>query len=114
MSAVPLQADYAGGAEVAVTLAVTNHGPDTVKLSPFPPEIAITAPDREPVWSLSGGGEELTVEAGDTETYYFTWDQRDNADNAVSSGEYTISFTTYLRKDDLVQPATVSTEVVIH
>jgi cytoskeletal protein RodZ len=114
INAVPLQTAYAEGAEVSVTLTVTNHGPDTISLSPFPPEIDITSPDRGTVWEMSGGGEELSIEAGNTETYYFTWNQQDNTNNAVAGGEYTITFTTYLQKDDRIQPATISTDVVIY
>jgi hypothetical protein len=114
LSATPLQTAYAEGAEVSITLTVTNHGSDTISLSPFPPEIDITTLDRETVWEMSGGGEELSIETGNSETYYFTWNQRDKANNAVAGGEYTITFMTYLRKDDRIQPATASTRVVIY
>jgi hypothetical protein len=114
LSAAPLQTAYTEGAEVSITLTVTNHGSDTISLSPFPPEIDITTQDREMVWEMSGGGEELSIEAGNSETYYFTWNQRDKANNAVAGGEYTVTFMTYLRKDDRIQPATASTKVVIY
>jgi len=114
LKATPLEDTYAGGGEVAIELTVTNRGPETIKVGPFPPEVTITSPEKGVVLELNAGNEELTVDSGNSETYYFTWNQRDNADNAVASGEYFVTFTAYLRRDELTQPTTFGTEVVIY
>ena len=110
----PSRDSYSIGEEVAVEFKVTNHGSETVHMSPFPPQIEIVGAESHTVWESSGGEDRLSVEAGETVSYHLNWDQSDASGAQVSPGDYHLEFLTYIEQEGVRGQAGTGTSFSIY
>lgn len=92
----------ASGEKVDITLSFTNEASEPRIMSPFPPKINIEQPNVEPsddiICSFPVGAKEVQLEPGETVTYDFIWDQRDDSGQQVDFGWYGVEVTVVSRK----------------
>ena len=79
------------GHEVSYELTFSNTSDETIVVAPFPPRFTIAGDDMlRPVRILTEGDQSIEVGASASIVYVFTWDQRDDDDNQVPAGWYTV------------------------
>ncbi len=85
------------GKNVPITLSVKNTGSGLFEVLIGAPEVAVqVVKDNAVVWDPYFGlafpaiVHQLSIPAGETKKYDFSWDQKDNAGNQVQPGNYTV------------------------
>ncbi|MBI2853107.1 MAG: hypothetical protein HYX84_08460 [Chloroflexi bacterium] len=97
VSAVPSRAEYTPGQPVELDFTLRNVYSEPVILS-SPPEVWVLRhdlPGNMNDWiirSYAPGSGEIAIGQGETSTYKFTWDQKDDAGNQVAPGYYYVLF----------------------
>jgi hypothetical protein len=85
------------GEIVPITLTIKNTGSGLFEVLLGSPEISLQVlKDNDEVWdpafglAFPGVVHQLSIPAGETKTYEFSWDQKDNTGNQVLPGVYSI------------------------
>jgi hypothetical protein len=95
---------YLPGEEVEIDFRFTNVASEAVVVSPYPPRIRILMPslpgpyEEDIVRSFPPGAEELKLEPGESASYTFIWDQRDESGQQVNPGWYEVEVKHTVRK----------------
>jgi hypothetical protein len=87
--AVADKASYASGERISVQLTFKNVTAGPLSM-PFPPGITVVNAIEEPVKTFGGGQDIKTIAPGESVSYDLTWDQRDDAGNRVTPGDYQV------------------------
>lgn len=93
INGLPSQEVYLSGEQVEIEFSFSNLYDEPVVLN-YPPEAWVLHPDfpgRSEDWivrSYPSGTEQLVIGTGETATYKFTWDQKDDIGRTVVPGYY--------------------------
>jgi hypothetical protein len=90
--------------EVEINFTFTNVASEAAVVEPYPPRMRIFMPslpgpyEEDIVRSFPPGAEELKLEPGESASYTFTWDQRDESGQQVTPGWYEVEVKHTVRK----------------
>ena len=101
---VPSQTVYMSGDEVEIEVRLTNESMEPVTVTQVPPKLSLVLPEPgednvKVVRTFNAGTKERELAVGETITYKFTWDQKDEAEKQAPPGWYFGDFEYAVRKE---------------
>ena len=92
VKATPSQTTYLPGETITIEFSVKNTGAEPLTIRSGPPEFEVRSMEsHRHVRVFPQGREQVTLATGETVTYTFVWDQRDDSGQQALPGEYRVA-----------------------